>query len=178
MSNEQDLIREFLAYVPETGVVTWKNVRKFAHTIRIGDIAGNLNKEGYIRIKFNHKVYAAHRLAWFFVHGEMPSNYIDHINGVKHDNRICNLRDITQTDNNRSTKMPKHNKSGYVGVSWNKHANKWASVIRVDGKNHHLGLFVDPEEAHRVYLKAKAELHPTANLHRVAASAQHLPIIG
>lgn len=178
MDKNLEELKEFLSYDPDTGVFVWKKVRKYAHAIHVGDEAGYLNEEGYIRIKFNRKCYAAHRLAWFFYHGSMPSEYIDHINGLRNDNRISNLRDITQTDNNRSTTKPKHNKSGFVGVSWHKRAGKWASVIRVDGKNHHLGLFIDPEEAHLAYLKAKAELHPNANLHRVAASPQHLPIIG
>jgi len=178
MNTDLELLREFLAYNPETGVFTWVKVRKFAHAIKVGATAGSPDGDGYLRIKFNGKAYAAHRLAWFFVHGELPNNCIDHINGVKNDNRICNLRDVSQTDNNRSITMPSHNKSGYVGVSWHKKAQKWAAVIRLNGKSKHLGLFTDPEEAHRTYLKAKAELHPTANLHRVAASVQHLPVIG
>ena len=177
MNNDYEMLKEFLDYDPESGVFTWKNVKKFAHAIKVGDVAGSVNK-GYVRIKFNKKSYPAHRVAWFFVYGKLPSNYIDHINGIKHDNRICNLRDVTQTENNRSITMPRHNKSGYVGVSWNKHAAKWAAVIRVDSKNRHLGLFLDPEQAHLAYLKAKAEFHPAANLHRVAASTKHLPIIG
>ena len=178
MNRDYELLCEHLNYDPETGVFTWKKVRKFAHAIKVGEVAGYINEEGYVRIKFNRKSYAAHRVAWFYVYGSLPSDYIDHINGTKHDNRISNLRDITQTDNNRSTTKPRHNKSGYVGVSWHTRAGKWAAVIRVDGKNRHLGLFIDPEEAHRVYLKAKSELHPNANLHRVAASSQHLPVIG
>lgn len=178
MDKNLEELKEFLSYDPETGVFVWKKVRKYAHAINVGDEAGSINNDGYVGIKFNKGRYAAHRLAWFFTYGVMPTQHIDHINGVKTDNRICNLREVSHAENCRNTTKPKHNKSGYVGVSWNKHAGKWAAVIRADGKNHHLGLFVDPEEAHLVYLKAKSELHPNANLHRVAASAQHLPIIG
>lgn len=173
----QDIIR-FLNYDPDSGVFTWTQIPLYFRHLKLGDIAGHLNSHGYIQIKFSGKRYPAHRLAFLFIDGKYPKSQVDHINGVKHDNRFCNLRLVTHQENCHNIQMPNHNTSGFVGVSWHKKAQKWAAVIRVNGKSRHLGLFTDPEEAHRAYLKAKAELHPTANLHRVAASSQHLPIIG
>jgi hypothetical protein len=171
-------ITQFLKYDPDSGLFTWYRISKSARHIKIGDIAGHINSHGYIQIKFFGRKYQAHRLAYLFMTKNYPEIEVDHINGLRHDNRFCNLRLVSHSENCHNIQMPRHNTSGYVGVSWHKKAQKWAAVIRLNGKSRHLGLFTDPEEAHRTYLKAKAELHPTANLHRVATSVQHLPVIG
>jgi hypothetical protein len=85
---------------------------------------------------------------------------IDHINGVSSDNRICNLREATISENGQNRKRGKNNTSGFTGVSWHKSKNKWCSQIRVNGDLIALGSFDTPQEANDAYLLAKSKLHP------------------
>ncbi|EBY0956393.1 HNH endonuclease, partial [Salmonella enterica subsp. enterica serovar Kentucky] len=78
----------------------------------------SINSDGYLMIMINGKAYPAHRLAWLIVYGTMPDGFIDHINRVRTDNRISNLRLVTHSENMQNRKIQKNNKSGYRGVSW------------------------------------------------------------
>ena len=80
-----------LNYEPETGIFTWKKAKR-GHT-KAGAKAGTIRPNGYINITINRKPYYAHRLAWFYTTGQWPTHHIDHINGVRDDNRIENLRE-------------------------------------------------------------------------------------
>ena len=127
----------------------------------IGAPVGTLNGGGYIVIRYKGKLYSAHRLAWYFVHGEFPKLSLDHINENKTDNRIVNLREATDSQNKTNISTPlASNKSGFLGVSWCKHTKKWRSQIKKDGLVKYLGIFDDPVEAHETYLTAKRTLHP------------------
>jgi hypothetical protein len=85
---------------------------------------------------------------------------LDHVNKVKDDNRIVNLRLATKQENKQNHSAPQsNNKSGYLGVSWNKRAKKWKAQIQMNGKVKYLGLFKYSKEAYEAYLKAKRELH-------------------
>ena len=81
------------------------------------------------------------------MHGEWPRHEIDHINGDPSDNRICNLRDVTHKVNGLNQKIPAHNKSGIIGVSWHNSTKKWAATITVSKKQLHLGVFDTIEQA-------------------------------
>ena len=107
-----DLQRQ-LTYCPATGVFRW---RVDHSRVRIGDIAGTLNSRGYRKIEVGGRSYAAHRLAWLFVNGKWPSADIDHINRIKDDNRIANLRDVSRAINNRNKGAYKTCTTGHVGV--------------------------------------------------------------
>jgi len=154
-----DNIKTYLSYNPNTGIFTW--ITKNTNRIKINDIAGHKNSEGYIHIRFDGKLYLAHRLAWLYVNGELPKKDIDHINEIKDDNRICNLRLATPQENTHNQSSPMStNASGFRGVHWHKQDKKWRARITVNGKAKSLGLFDTAEEAHEAYLKAKKELHP------------------
>lgn len=88
-------LKELLHYDPDTGLFTWLTDRGRA---KQGDAAGN-HVNGYLRVRIHRKDYLLHRLAWLYVHGAFPTHQIDHINGVKDDNRIDNLRDVNQSEN-------------------------------------------------------------------------------
>jgi hypothetical protein len=123
-----------------------------------------LDAYGYIQIGYLKKMYKAHRLVWAIVHGEFPKGQIDHINGNRSDNSLNNLRDVTQQQNAQNkTKMNRLNKSGYVGVCWNKRISKWQAAISFNKKITYLGVFSSPEDAHFAYLNAKQKLHPIAS---------------
>lgn len=157
-----EFLRDRLNYDPKTGIftrkVTWHN--KLA-----GSATGNIYANGYVRVSVGCKAHSAHRLAWFYVYGVEPSGEIDHINGIRDDNRIENLRDLTPSQNQQNRRShSKCNKSGYLGVSWAKNEKKWRSSIHFNGKLKHIGYFHDPKEAHEAYLEMKRKNHPTCSI--------------
>lgn len=90
-------LRHALAYDPETGVFTWKNPK--SSRVRVGDAAGYYGSDGYLRIRVGYTKYVAHRLAFLYVHGRWPKQFIDHANGNRADNRIDNLREADHAEN-------------------------------------------------------------------------------
>ena len=156
----KELVSEYLAYDPETGVFTR---RKASGPKRVGDKVGVVN-EGYLQVGVCGKKLRGHQLAWFMTHGYIPKT-LDHINGNGLDNRLCNLREVTQQQNiHNHRKPPKHNTSGFLGVSYYKAGNKFSAHINLDGKKIHLGYFDEPEIAHQAYLNAKRKLHTSCTI--------------
>ena len=146
-------LRECLDYDPDTGVFTWRGGVECHGTRIAGTRAGNKSFTGYWRLRIDRKEYDAHRVAWFYVHGYWP-RMLDHINGVRDDNRMANLREATGTDNRANTKRPKSNTSGVKGVTWNKSAGKWQAAIACQRKHFFLGVFDDIKDAEEAYAKA------------------------
>lgn len=158
-----DTLRSVLDYNPGTGVFKWK-VRSSARTYP-GDVAGGLEKEGYRQLTFKRRIYFEHRLAWLYVYGEWPKNKTDHINGDKADNRISNLRDVTQSQNMQNQKRAMRNNSlGFLGVRRTKRPDKFAATISINGKQRRLGWFDSPELAHEVYMQHKKIHHISQNV--------------
>jgi hypothetical protein len=155
----QEQLKELLWYDALTGVFRW---RKSANSqTKPWDIAGSLHSQGYVHIMVAGKRYLAHRLAWLYQTGSWPSKSVDHINGVKNDNRWRNLRDVSHSENlQNQTKASKGNKSGLLGVVTRR--NRITAQIKVNGKIIQLGRFPTAEQAHAAYLSAKAIYHPTA----------------
>jgi len=150
-------IKSLLHYQPETGLFTCISKRRGS---KIGDIVGYLRKDGYLQINILGRSYASHRLAWLYMFGEFPKNDIDHIDGCKTNNRICNLRDVTRAQNHQNHRTAhKDNASGYLGVHFYKKKNKYGSRIFIGGKDIWLGYFDTPQTAHEAYLNAKRNLH-------------------
>lgn len=158
----QDELKEHLSYDAETGIFIRKSVFSKSHA-KVGDVAGVIASHGYCQIGVKGKIYRAHRLAWLYMTGELPKNYIDHINGVKHDNRFKNLRDVScKTNMENIFKRYKNNKSGFQGVV--KLKNRYMATITHYGKTIYLGLYKSAEEAHKVYLENKKSLHKGCTL--------------
>jgi len=142
----QDQLKLLIHYDPLSGVFTWlKRENTRWNTQWAGKVAGSKQKKGYWQLKIYSKAYKAHRLAFLYMIGCLPNNDVDHVNGIKTDNRWENLRDVTNTTNTRNQKKRTINVSGYTGVS--KVSSKWRSTIMVDGTNTHLGYFECPYEA-------------------------------
>jgi len=153
MISDMELLKD-LDYDPDTGVFTWG---AGAPKIVRGKPAGGLGRQGYMRIKIKGKKYALHRLAWLWYTGTFPPEDLDHINGVKADNRLLNLRAVTTQENMRNVAKWRNNSSGVTGVQWNKAHAAWHVRIGVGGKYKHLGYFKDFNEA--VAVRKEAEVH-------------------
>lgn len=146
------VLRKLLRYEPETGKLFWRERTpdmfpkgrtspdywnsKFAGKEAFTSTAAT----GYRQSTIYDYPYLAHRVIWAIVHGEWPKEQIDHINGVREDNRLDNLRAVTPQENNRNTKRCSRNTSGATGVSWHPGTSKWRASIYVSGKHISLGL--------------------------------------
>lgn len=154
----QARIKELLIYNPETGVFTW---RVGKGNIVANSVAGAEHSKGYIHITIDGKKYYAHRLAWLYMHNYWPSR-LDHVNRLKSDNRIQNLREVSNSENQQNRLTPRHNTSGFKGVTWNSQKSKWWARISINCKKFHIGFFETPEEASTAYLEAVKSLHTHA----------------
>jgi hypothetical protein len=111
-------LKELLFYYPETGIFRWRKPSSPKHHVKPGVQAGAINKNGYRYIELDGVAYRSNRLAWFYVHGVWPEHDVDHENGVKSDDRIDNLRDLShQRNSNHRPRLNKNNKTGYRGVT-------------------------------------------------------------
>lgn len=161
-------VRSILHYDPETGVFTWRR-RPLEHfeTKRscgtwngryAGNVAGRINI-GYVDIHISNTMYLAHRLAWLYMTGSWPKECIDHINMNRSDNRFCNLREATHSENKFNRPKQSKNTSGHKGVTLHKPNSKWVAKICANGKHRNLGYFDTREDAAAAYAKAARELH-------------------
>ena len=149
-----NLVSSLVDYRKESGDFVWKERcgDKWFNNKFIGKKSGRENVLGYIEIRHREKsgivcsVYA-HRLVWFVEKGYAPEFEIDHINGIRNDNRIENLRDVTGEINCRNQRLSIRNNSGAAGVSFFKRDGKWRSRINIDGSEKHLGYFDSFDDA-------------------------------
>lgn len=154
----QSRLKELLQYDANTGVFTNKIFRGLR--AMPGVVSGNVNSGGYVDISIDKRKYKAHRLAWLYVNGVWPAYYIDHINRIKTDNRIANLRDIPQLLNGQNKSVHKNNTSGHPGVIWHKREKNWRARIRVNGKDIYLGGFDSIQSAINCRKQAELIYHP------------------
>jgi len=152
-----ELLRSLFLYDPVTGRLCHKANRR---RVKAGSCADSTRRaDGYrqVALRLDGKQYQlkAHRVAWILEHGSIPDGLqVDHINGIREDNCLCNLRLVTQRENDQNRRKAR-------GYGWNKGCSKWEAYIRVDGVRHHLGLFTSEAAARAAYLKAKARYHPS-----------------
>lgn len=150
-------LREILEYDPLSGVFTWKVRMSRNSRHRVGDVAGMDAGRGYIRIGIGYRLFAAHRLAWLYVYGKWPTYQIDHINQVKGDNRIANLREANSFENCQNVGPTSRNTTGHRGVSLV--GGRWRAMLHHKGKQHFLGLHDHIEDAVEAYAVAAAKYH-------------------
>lgn len=135
-----------LHYEPTTGHFTW--LIKPSKNIHRGARAGRVDKStGYRYITIQGKRYAEHRLAWFYVHGDMPKLLIDHINHDRSDNRLDNLRQVTVSENARNRAKNTNSRTQEVGIWYNKRTHKYIAQIRLHGRKVFQKAFDDVNDA-------------------------------
>lgn len=149
----QARLKELLHYDPETGRFRW--LVKFSRQ-QPGGAAGTKDAYGYLLIRVERKLHKAHRLAWLYVYGVWPAKGIDHINRVRDDNRIANLREACQSLNSMNRSVTSKSRSGVLGVVWRTDRQKWTAQIRIGYRMVHLGVFKDMAEAVAARQKAEA----------------------
>ncbi len=161
---KSDRLKEMLSYNPEIGLFTWldyelpsgKQRKKFGSAC-VGSIARYVAKNGYVQIRLERKLYYAHRLVWFYVHGVWPIE-IDHKNGITSDNRLKNLRLATRSQQCVNSKFRIINKVGLRGVD--KYGKRYRAYIGIGkGKTKYIGTFDTAIEAHNAYMKEARELY-------------------
>ncbi len=153
----QAKLQQLLDYDPHTGSFRWK--KSFKHgQAKIHTIAGSTGFYGYRHITLQGLSYRAHRLAWLYIYGHWPTEVIDHINHIRDDNRIINLREATAFQNQWNKMYACNNTSGYKGVSWCNQKKMWRAQIMFNNKSKHLGHFRTSVQAAEVYKTAAEKL--------------------
>lgn len=150
-------IENWISYNPMTGDFTWK--RSPAPRCPIGSTAGCIDiSKGYYNIKFSGNKYRAHRIAWYLCYSIDPKDCIDHKNGIRHDNRLRNLRLASKSQNACNRSITK-GASGIKGVSWHKVTQKWRVRIRINNTVSFDGYYDSLEQAEKIAIAKRLEFH-------------------
>lgn len=153
-----DRLRELFTYNEVEGTFVWRIANGGRSSP--GRVAGASCPQGYVYLRIDGVPYRAHRLAWLYVYGEWPPEFIDHLNGNRSDNRIANLRLATlETNNQNRRNARKDSLTGLMGVTFRKKDGYYQGVIQHHGVRYYLGRSRDPQVIHLRYLEAKRSLH-------------------
>ena len=130
-----DQLRAVFDFDPLTGVFSRRIEMGRNGRFKAGQPAGGVDSNGYVLLRLGAHRYSGHRLAWLYVHGKWPTLQIDHINGIRSDNRISNLREASHFINAQNETRPRaNNTSGFLGVCWHKWSRRWVAQVWIDGK--------------------------------------------
>lgn len=156
MSDEipTDRLHSMFIYEPETGKILWRERDRNLTGTEAGGVDA---RNGYRRIRIGKKLVLAHRIAVAMSTGQWPEE-VDHINGNRDDNRICNLRVVTRGENMANKARYTNNKSGCTGVHWHAQHGKWCATIQRNGKYRTIGIFKDLNDAISARKLAEKEL--------------------
>ena len=149
--------KQFFRYDPDTGFLF--RIARNHKTGRLGQIT-NKDNHGYIIVIHRGRRLKAHRLAWLLKTGELPRGQIDHINGIRDDNRWCNLRTVTPAENAQNSRVRVDSKSGVTGVAYLQHCDRWMAYINAYGVRRYIGYFTRKEDAISARKAAELLYHP------------------
>jgi hypothetical protein len=153
MQEIENYIKQNLIYDYITGLLYKRSAGSELVLIGFDDI------KGYKKVSILEKDIMIHRVAWFLFYREWPTNQIDHINRIKFDNRICNLREATSSENNINKPNQSNNTSGYKGVMYEKSSGKWIAYIGYNNKTIKIGRFINIEDAIKARLDKEKEFY-------------------
>ena len=168
-----EMAREFLRYEPETGKLFWrkrdvrwfktkKSCKSWNAAFSCKEAFTSTDNVGYRQGAILGQVLRAHRVIWLIHSGEWPENEVDHINGIRSDNRISNLRSVTAKENMQNVRLTRNNTSGVTGVWKDKKRGKWYAEIFCSGRRYYLGRFDMFEDAVKARKRAESKhgFHP------------------
>jgi hypothetical protein len=144
-----EIVRSILRYDGETGYLHW---------IASGKVAGTVRPDGYVQLPINKRHFLAHRICFALANNRWPTHTIDHINGAKTDNRICNLREATDSQNQVNRKKMRTNTTGFKGVILNR-SNKYVARTSINNRCVYIGCYFTPEEASAAYFAFTKQLY-------------------
>ena len=149
----------WFCYDADTGLLMWK--QSPGSRIAVGSPITSLNASGYVKVVVQGRAYPAHRIAWLLTHGECPTTgVIDHVNGVRDDNRLANLRLVSHRANSHNSRRTR---SGALVGAYQVTPTRWKSSICIKGQYVLLGMFASAEEAHARYNAACAVVDQFVN---------------
>jgi hypothetical protein len=153
-----DKLSERLKYDPETGIGTW--IVSPGNQVKNQTVAGCYNNWGYLIIRYNYKIYGGHRLFWYLQTKEDPGHFtIDHIDQNKKNNKFCNLRLATPTQQKQNVLITKNNTTGVRGIRWKESMQRYEARIVFNGKRIQLGSFRTFDQAVAVRQAKELELY-------------------
>ena len=161
-----EYLRERLALDADTGQLLWRfnpRASKSWNTRWAGREAFTASFKGYRTGRLDGQQYLAHRVAWALHHGRWPQGQLDHVNGDRSDNRLENLRVVSNTENARNSSLSKNNTSGVTGVWRDTRRGHWCAEIKVDRRKIYLGAFASVEEAAAARKRAEKDYGFHAN---------------
>lgn len=159
MSIDQMYLKTIVNYDKNTGEFTSSVVRGGKRKVIPGQKLGSLSTKGYVQITIDGRSYGAHRLAWLYCFGFIPKGQIDHINGNRSDNRIENLRECSQSENNENLSNDSDRSSScIVGVCYAPSRNRWIAYVKKNGKQV-MRICMTKEDAIEKRKQLKRELH-------------------
>lgn len=184
MKITQKELKELVVYDPETGLLFWKprelkwftnegkrsqeDIQKQWNNRYAWEQAFAIKQEnGYLIGGLFKQNFYTHRVIWFYMTGEWPKHDIDHINGIRNDNRWSNLREATRSENLKNQKKRFDNKTGQTGVHFRKNKNDYIAFIHANGKRIHLCVTSSFDEACRVRKQAEIDYNYHENHGRV-----------
>jgi len=155
VESDYGVFSQFFKYDGNTGEIFYKDNIELNGS-KAGKRAGHVkykpnNRGGYRIIHLHRKNYAEHRVAWLLHYGVWPTMEIDHINGVRDDNRIVNLRDVSRRINAQNKIC--HRQNRILGGTSNR-KGKFTATIHINSKMYYLGTYSTIEEASKVYIQA------------------------
>lgn len=173
-----ETLRRLLRYEPETGLLFWRSrsddmfpspSAAASWNARFAEKRALCSRDthGYLGGRIFRHCFLAHRVAWAIHHGFRPEQ-VDHINGIREDNRIANLRSVTKSENAKNCAKRVDCSSGVTGVYWNRRAGRWAAIVYAEKKRFFLGYFDNIEDAAMARREeaAKRGFHPNHGTQR------------
>lgn len=171
----QEIIQRLLCYNPVTGLFVWRSNETNPTRIKVGQRAGDVAEGQYADIQIMGRKFRAHRIAFLYMKGRWPTGDIDHINGVKSDNRWENLREATRSQNQHNRTAGRNSTTGAKGVFFRKDSGKWRAGVGVDGKMRWLGTFDTKEEA--ILARAHFDKEHIGEFARYDTSFREAPVV-
>jgi hypothetical protein len=157
MAMTAELAQSLWDYNAETGVLRWKVSPRYG--VHVGDVTGCPNRDGHLQVRYKGKAYQVHRLIWIITTGNWPIEELDHINGVRDDNRLVNLREATRRQNCRNKTC--HRVGQLRFTTYAKSKGKWmAQPPRINGKQKTLGYYDTMQEASEAAERWVLDNHP------------------